>query len=126
MNEFLTPANQQRTATDHLQQPGGSASTIVDPSASAQVSSAINTPHDAASSTAVAEKHNYRVQNASPLDTRPHLNESSTEHQQGRDKDIDPTARDLGSSPLISRAYLNTSAARPPAIAAGTGRFSVR
>jgi hypothetical protein len=124
MNEFLTPANQQRNMTDNLQPPLGSASTIVDPSASAQASSVINTPHDGQNSTAKTENHHYRVHTASPLDMRRHPEAGDL---QGRDKDIMTASRDVGSSPLTSRAYLNTSAAaRPPAITAGTGRFSVR
>ncbi|KAL2444694.1 hypothetical protein ABEF95_017153 [Exophiala dermatitidis] len=87
MAEFLTPANQQRT-TENLQ-PAGSASTIVDPSA--QLSSALNTPHDDPhsqqqqqhhyhqhSSTTKTEPqygggsnvHNYRQHSSSPLETR--------------------------------------------------------
>ncbi|KIW56133.1 hypothetical protein PV05_04815 [Exophiala xenobiotica] len=105
LNEFLTPANQQRT-TDGLA-PVGSASTIAD--SSAQISSAINTPHDGQSSTTKMENlagsmlamRNDRM-HSSPLDTR--------------DTQAKDTTRDLGSSPLNSRAQLaspRASSARP-------------
>ncbi|KAK7900950.1 hypothetical protein LTR67_003235 [Exophiala xenobiotica] len=105
LNEFLTPANQQRT-TDGLA-PVGSASTIADPSA--QISSAINTPHDGQSSTTKLENlagsmlamRNDRM-HSSPLDTR--------------DTQTKDTIRDLGSSPLTSRAQLaspRATSARP-------------
>ncbi|OCT49284.1 transcriptional regulatory protein DEP1 [Cladophialophora carrionii] len=130
MNEFLTPANQQRNMPDNLQPPGGSASTIADPSASAQASSAINTPHDGQHSASRTEVqagpsalHNFRIHSASPLDKRRHPEPND---QPGKDKDVMATARDTGSSPLTSRAYFNATAPRPPAITAGTGRFSVR
>ncbi|ETI25878.1 hypothetical protein G647_02655 [Cladophialophora carrionii CBS 160.54] len=130
MNEFLTPANQQRNMPDNLQPPGGSASTIADPSASAQASSAINTPHDGQNSASRTEVqagpsalHNFRIHSASPLDKRRHPEPND---QPGKDKDVMGTARDTGSSPLTSRAYFNAAAPRPPAITAGTGRFSVR
>ncbi|KIW23185.1 uncharacterized protein PV07_11405 [Cladophialophora immunda] len=138
MSEFLTPANQQRNVSDGLQPPGGSASTIVDPSASAPVSSAINTPHDDQSSATKAEvqagggssgMQNYRMHSASPLDMRRQpvqVDNSDLQRQQGREKDIIGSGRDMGSSPLTSRAYLNSSGPRAPAITAGTGRFSVR
>ncbi|EXJ74149.1 uncharacterized protein A1O5_02443 [Cladophialophora psammophila CBS 110553] len=138
MSEFLTPANQQRNMTDGLQPPGGSASTIVDPSVSAQASSAIHTPHDGQSSATKAEAQtgggssglqNYRMHSASPLDMRrqpaQHDN-SELQRQQGREKDVIGSGRDMASSPLTSRAYLNASGPRAPAITAGTGRFSVR
>ena len=130
MNEFFTPSNQQRNITDNLP-PGGSASTIVDPSASAQASSVINTPFDGTNGAAKTENAIYRVHTASPLDMRRQLNETENDQQTGKDKDVlGLTARELGtgmgSSPLTSRAYLNTSATRPPAITAGSGRFSVR
>ncbi|KIX98774.1 uncharacterized protein Z520_05235 [Fonsecaea multimorphosa CBS 102226] len=130
MNEFLTPANQQRNMTDGLQPPGGSASTIVDPSASAPVSSAVNTPHDGQSSATKAEAQagggssglqNYRMHSASPLDMR---RQPDVQRQQGREKDIIGNGRDMASSPLNSRAYLNTSGPRAPAITAGSGRFN--
>ncbi|EXJ57086.1 hypothetical protein A1O7_07430 [Cladophialophora yegresii CBS 114405] len=130
MNEFLTPANQQRNMPDNLQPPGGSASTIADPSASAQASSAINTPHDGQNSTSKTEVqagpsalHNFRIHSASPLDMRRH---PESNDQPGKDKDMMSAGRDTGSSPLTSRAYFNATAPRPPAITAGTGRFSVR
>jgi hypothetical protein len=128
MNEFLTPANQQRNMTDNLQPPGGSASTIADPSASAQASSVINTPQDGQNSATKdvqagpSALHNFRIHSASPLDMRRH---PESKDQPGKDKDIMGNVRDPGSSPLTSRAYFNASAPRPPAITAGTGRFSV-
>ncbi|OAP63567.1 hypothetical protein AYL99_02794 [Fonsecaea erecta] len=138
MSEFLTPANQQRNMTDGLQPPGGSASTIVDPSASAPVSSAVNTPHDGQSSAAKIEAQagggssglqNYRMHSASPLDMRRQpapVDSSDVQRQEGREKDIIGNGRDMASSPLTSRAYLNATGPRAPAITAGTGRFSVR
>ncbi|KIW19960.1 hypothetical protein PV08_00535 [Exophiala spinifera] len=93
MNEFLTPAHQQRTT--EATQPHGSASTIADPSA--QISSAINTPHDGPSSAThidhqagSSSNHNYRLHSASPLGTR--------------DMQTKDSIRDIGSSPLNSRA----------------------
>ncbi|KIW91993.1 uncharacterized protein Z519_06975 [Cladophialophora bantiana CBS 173.52] len=138
MSEFLTPANQQRNMADGLQAPGGSASTIVDPSVSAQASSAVHTPHDGQSSATKTEAQagggssglqNYRMHSASPLDMRrqpAQLDNSEAHRQQGREKDVIGSGRDMASSPLTSRAYLNTSGPRAPAITAGTGRFSVR
>ncbi|OAG39392.1 hypothetical protein AYO21_06408 [Fonsecaea monophora] len=138
MSEFLTPANQQRNTTDVLQPPSGSASTIVDPSASAPVSSAMNTPHDGQSSATKVEAQavggssglqNYRMHSTSPLDMRRQpvqADSSDPQRQQGRDKDVIGSGRDMGSSPLTSRAYLNTTGPRAPAITAGTGRFSIR
>ena len=126
MSEFLNPANQQRSTTEGLQAPVGSASTIVDPSASAQASSAIDTPLDGVNSTAYkTQNHNYRIRTVSPLDVRRHLVESTAD-QLAKERDVMSAPRDVGSSPLTSRAYLNTSAPRPPAITAGSGRFGVR
>ncbi|KAJ9615727.1 hypothetical protein H2200_001804 [Cladophialophora chaetospira] len=128
LNEFLTPANQQRSTTDGLQPPGGSASTIVDPSVSAQASSAINTPAEGQGSAAKVETQGsnlnaFRLHSASPLDMRRHPDHSDSHN---KDQDVMGNGRDMGSSPLTSRAYLNAPTARPPAITAGTGRFSVR
>ena len=114
MNDaFLTPANQQRT-TDGIQ-PTGSASTIVDPSA--QASSAVNTPHEGQSSTTKIETqhgsslNNYRMHSTSPLDTRRATNSNS--FHIATDAETAPTKeqlRDLGSSPLTSRAQLAATA----------------
>ncbi|EXJ78286.1 hypothetical protein A1O3_09447 [Capronia epimyces CBS 606.96] len=117
--EFLTPANQQRTA-DGLQ-PAGSASTIVDPSA--QISSAINTPHDEQlySSTTKLEPqpgssvHNYRLHSTSPLDTRRVASGAGTDFHISTDNSEALTKdrhRDLNSSPLTSRAQ--QAAGSPP------------
>jgi hypothetical protein len=64
---------------------------------------------------------NYRMHTASPLDVRKHL-----DHADLPTKDKDIGAGGMASSPLTSRAYLNASAPRPPAITAGTGRLGVR
>lgn len=102
--------------SDAIQAPGGSASTIVDPSA--QVSSAINTPHDGQSSSTKIESqvvgsslHNYRLHSASPLDMRrqPARNQSpEPQWQQQQAAKDSKSLRDLGSSPLTARAHLTT------------------
>ena len=111
MNDaFLTPASQQRT-TDSIQ-PTGSASTIVDPSA--QVSSAVNTPHEGQSSTTKIETqlgsslNNYRMHSTSPLDTRRATSHSNSFHiaTDAEAALAKEQLRDLGSSPLTSRAQL--------------------
>ncbi|KAL6244491.1 hypothetical protein RBB50_008733 [Rhinocladiella similis] len=117
LNEFLTPAHQQQRTTEATQ-PHGSASTIADPSA--QISSAINTPNDGPSSATQvdhqagsASNHNYRLHSASPLDTR---------NMQTKD-----SIRDIGSSPLNSRAQVlppRTGSARPDARMSGVGNDS--
>ncbi|KIX01579.1 uncharacterized protein Z518_09305 [Rhinocladiella mackenziei CBS 650.93] len=156
LNEFLTPANQQRT-TDGIQ-PTGSASTIVDPSAQG---SAMNTPHDGRSSTTKLEAqtgsslNNYRLHSTSPLDARRAPSNAgfqiATDSSETQARDPN---RALGSSPLTSRAQMSAGSpprtnstrsekasrldndspfrhARDSAITAGsgfsgTGRFSIR
>ncbi|KIV85889.1 hypothetical protein PV11_01541 [Exophiala sideris] len=144
LNEFLTPANQQRT-TEALQ-PAGSASTIADPAAHA--SSVINTPHDGQSSTTKLENQagtSYQINSVSPLDTRRIVGDGS--EAQGKE------SRDFASSPLNARVHLagsppRATSARPDKMTrlgndspfkhannagitagsgfSGTGRFSIR
>ncbi|KAI1618257.1 Sds3-like-domain-containing protein [Exophiala viscosa] len=145
LNEFLTPASQQRTA--EALQPAGSASTIADPNAHA--SSVINTPHDGQSSTTKMENlagTNYQINSVSPLDTRRVVADGSD----APGKDV---SRDFASSPLNARVHLAGSppragSARPDKMTrlgndspfkhannagitagsgfSGTGRFSIR